>query len=360
MDQAHEPLVVPIKAHIAADAAVIHHPETGHQRHTAAQYQLVPAPLPQKGHSTGHAGRPGFPFTPKRRCGIEEVQLHKVKAPLFQNPMEHILQICLYLLVVDIQGVKPAPVAAAVPGLPVDPQKPIRVFPIDGRPGLADEWRKPKARPKPIPMAFLRKAPQALRKLGGIRFQPVPHRRFPAIVDLEEAALGQHLPVPLQILTDRSIADVLVTVIPAGIAGQPGGLPGPAAHGGEPGVKHLPFPALGKEQIKGVKPAAVVPDPGTVPADGQLFRGTVIGKNGVARRLIQRTDKAVGIALAEIAIGKAMALAFFSAVRHEMIIPIPVQAEVLPNGAGHLIHAPHTIPLSHFRTMGPGLIAIHE
>ena len=43
VEKPHIPHIVPVKPHIAADAAVIRHAEGGHNRHTAAQNQLVAA-----------------------------------------------------------------------------------------------------------------------------------------------------------------------------------------------------------------------------------------------------------------------------------------------------------------------------
>ena len=70
VEQPHIPHVVPIKAHIAADAAIIHHPERRHNGHTAAQNQLVTAPIAQQLHSPLHPGSTRFVRVAKRRCTV--------------------------------------------------------------------------------------------------------------------------------------------------------------------------------------------------------------------------------------------------------------------------------------------------
>ena len=101
-------------------------------------------------------------------------------------------------------------------------------------------------------------------------------------------------------------------------------------------------------------------DSGAVPADGQLPCLGIVAEDGVAGGFIQGADQAVGISFAEIAIGKAMALALFPAVGHKKVVPVAVQTIMLPDKPRHTVQAPELILLSQLRAVGPGLVAVHE
>ena len=185
MEQPHEPLVVPAEAHIAADAAIVHDPEAGHQRHAAAEDQLVPAPLPQQLHGPAHSGGPGLPLVSKGGHGIEEIQLHKIKMPRVKDPFKNPPEIVLHLGIVDIQRIEAAPIAAAVPALPIGFQQPVRVLPVDFRLCLAHEGGQPQPSQQAALMAPLYKGSEAIREFLRVRFHPVSHKGFPAVVNLE-------------------------------------------------------------------------------------------------------------------------------------------------------------------------------
>ena len=200
VEKPHIPHIVPVKPHIAADAAVIHHTERGHNRHAAAQNQLVAAQGAQPYHSALHPRGTGFVFVAKRRCTVQKVQLDKVKAPIIQHAVKDRLQVILHGGVVDIQRVKAAPVAAAAPRLPIHLQQPIRVFTVQGGLFLADKRRQPQACQKAVFVCGIGDGAQPLREFGGVGFQPIAHLRLPAVVDLKEISLPEQRLAALQVL----------------------------------------------------------------------------------------------------------------------------------------------------------------
>lgn len=65
--------------------------------------------------------------------------------------------------------------------------------------------------------------------------------------------------------------------------------------------------------------------PGAVPLQCQQGFATVVAEDGVARGLVQRCHQLELPALAEIAVGKAVALTVMMSVGHKMIIAVAVK-----------------------------------
>ena len=185
VDYLHPWLVVPVQAHITADPAVVHQAEGGHQRHAAAQNPLLAAALPQQLHGPEHPACPALPLIAEGSGGIEEVQLHQVEAPLVQHPVKHPLQIVRDAGDIDVQGIEAAPVSSGPPVLAVHFQQPVRVLPVDFRLCLAHKGGQPQPSQQAALMALLYKGGEAIREFLRVRFHPVSHKGFPAVVNLE-------------------------------------------------------------------------------------------------------------------------------------------------------------------------------
>ena len=110
VNQAHDGRIVPIKADITAYAAVVKHPEGGHERHAAAENELIAAHFAQQLHGARHPRGAALPVSAEGRGGIQKVELHKVIAPVVQHPVETEAQIIYDLRIVDIERVEAAPV----------------------------------------------------------------------------------------------------------------------------------------------------------------------------------------------------------------------------------------------------------
>ena len=100
--------------------------------------------------------------------------------------------------------------------------------------------------------------------------------------------------------------------------------------------------------------------PGAVPLQRQQGFAAVVAEDGVARLLVQRCHQLELPALAEIAVGKAVALPFLMPVRYKMIIAVAVKGIFLAQKAGDVVGAAQfSVPVK-FRAVGPCLVAVHE
>ena len=172
-----------------------------------------------------------------------------------------------------------------------------------------------------------------------IRFQPVAHLRLPAIVDLEQVSRAKQAAAAGQVLPDGILGDVLIAVVPTGIACQFLLGPGLDAHSLKPAVEHCRLAALSKKQVEQGKAAAGMLHPGAVPLQRQQGFAAVVAEDGVARLLVQRCHQPELLALAEIAVGKAMALPLLMSVRRKMIIAIAVKGVFFTQKAGDMVGA---------------------
>lgn len=166
-------------------------------------------------------------------------------------------------------------------------------------------------------MNFLHHAFQPVGEFLCICFQPVAHLRLPAIVDLEQVSRAKQAAAAGQILPDGILGDVLIAVVPTGIACQLLFSPGLDAHSLKPAVEHLGLAALGKKQVKEWETAAGMLHPGAVTLQRQQGFAAVVAEDGVARLLVQRCHQPELLALAEIAVGKAVALPLLMSVRRK-------------------------------------------
>ena len=178
-------------------------------------------------------------------------------------------------------------------------------------------------------MNFLHHAFQPVGEFLCICFQPVAHLRLPAIIDLEQVSRAKQAAAAGQVLPDSVLGDVLIAVVPTGIACQLLFSPGLDAHSLKPAVEHLGLAALGKKQVEQSKAAAGMLHPGAVPLQRQQGFAAVVAEDGVARGLVQRCHQPELCALAEIAVGKAVALTLLMSVRRKMIIAVAVKGVFL-------------------------------
>ena len=79
--------------------------------------------------------------------------------------------------------------------------------------------------------------------------------------------------------------------------------------------------------------------PGAVPLQRQQGFAAVVAEDGVARLLVQRCHQPELLALAEIAVGKAVALTVMMSVRRKMIIAVAVKGVFLAQKAGDVVGA---------------------
>ena len=79
--------------------------------------------------------------------------------------------------------------------------------------------------------------------------------------------------------------------------------------------------------------------PGAVPFQRQQGFAAVVAEDGVARLLVQRCHQPKLLALAEIAVGKAVALPFLMPVRYKVIIAVAVRGVFLAQKAVDVIGA---------------------
>ena len=215
MGHFHNERAVPVEPHIAPDAAVVHKPERRHERRAAADDEMLAAHLAQETHRAAHALCAALRREIDRRGGIEEIELHKIKAPVGEHAAEHVAQVLRGLRMVKIDRIEAAPVHAAVPRLAVYAQQPVLVPPEDLRILLADERREPEPRAKALFMDPVRRAAQSLREFLRVRRQPVAHGGLPAVVDLEYIALGENPGAAGEIGEDAFLVDILIAVVPA-------------------------------------------------------------------------------------------------------------------------------------------------
>lgn len=100
--------------------------------------------------------------------------------------------------------------------------------------------------------------------------------------------------------------------------------------------------------------------PGAITLQRQQGFAAVVAEDGVARGLVQRCHQPELPALAEIAVGKAVALAFLMSVRHKMIIAVAVKGVFLAQKARNMVStAQFAVPVQ-LRAVGPCLVAVHE
>ena len=199
------------------------------------------------------------------------------------------------------------------------------MLPEKGRVLFAHKGCKPEPGLKARGVDFLHHAFQPVGEFLCIRFQPVAHLRLPAIIDLEQVSRAKQAAAAGQVLPDGVLGDFLIAVVPAGIACQLLLCPGLDAHSLKPAVEHLGLAALGKKQVEQGKAAAGMLHPGAVPLQCQQGFATVVAEDGVARGLVQRCHQLELPALAEIAVGKAVALTVMMSVGHKMIIAVAVK-----------------------------------
>ena len=188
-------------------------------------------------------------------------------------------------------------------------------------------------------MNFLHHAFQPVGEFLCICFQPVAHLGLPAIVDLEQVSQTKQAATSGQVLPDGILGDVLIAVVPTGIACQLLFSPGLDAHSLKPAAEHLGLAALGKKQVKEWETAAGMLHPGAIPLQRQQGFAAVVPEDGVARGFVQRCHQLKLPALAEIAVGKAVALTVMMPVRYKVIIAVAVKGVFLAQKAGDMVGA---------------------
>ena len=100
--------------------------------------------------------------------------------------------------------------------------------------------------------------------------------------------------------------------------------------------------------------------PGAVALNAQLCGAAVIGKDRIARCLVQAGQKPVGFPAPEIAVGEAVAFSPFAAVGNKMIIAVTVKAVFFQKEFRDTLNTVLPGPFAQLRAGGPGLVAVHE
>lgn len=77
--------------------------------------------------------------------------------------------------------------------------------------------------------------------------------------------------------------------------------------------------------------------PGAVTLQRQQGFAAVVAEDGVARLLVQRCHQSELLTLAEIAVGKAVALTFLMPVRYKVIIAVAVKGIFFAQKAGDVV-----------------------
>ena len=234
------------------------------------------------------------------------------------------------------------------------------MLPEKGRVLFAHKGGKPEPSLKARGVDFLHHAFQPVGELLCIRFQPVAHLGLPAIVDLEQVSWAKQAAAAGQILPDGILGDVLIAVVPTGIARQLLFGPGLDAHSLKPAVEHFGFAALGKKEVEQSKAAAGMLHPGAVPLQRQQGFAAVVAEDGVARGLVQRCHQPELRSPAEIAVGKAVALPLLMPIRRKMIIAVAVKGIFFAQKAGNVVGAAQLAVPVQLRAVGPCLVAVHE
>ena len=209
-------------------------------------------------------------------------------------------------------------------------------------------------------MNFLHHAFQPVGEFLCICFQPVAHLRLPAVIDLKQVSRAKQAATSGQILPDGILGDVLIAVVPTGIACQLLFRPRAYAHSLKPAVEYFRLAALGKKQVKEWETAAGMLYPGAVTLQRQQGFAAVVAEDGVARLLVQRCHQPELCALAEIAVGKAVALAVMMPIRRKMIIAVAVKGIFFAQKAGDVVGAAELAVPVQLRAVGPCLVAVHE
>ena len=225
---------------------------------------------------------------------------------------------------------------------------------------FADERCQPQSCQKAAFMGCICQRAQPVGEFGRVRLQPVSYLALPSIVDLKEIPCAEKRFAAIEVFLDRGLVNILVAVIPAGIPGQPARGAGAAAQRRKPCVKYLVLGALGKKEGEHRKAAADMLYPGAVAFNAQLCGAAVIGKNRIARCLVQAGQKAVGLSAPEIAVGEAVALSPLAAVGNKMIIAVTVKAVFLQKKFRDTLNTVLPVPFAQLRAGGPGLVAVHE
>ena len=161
------------------------------------------------------------------------------------------------------------------------------MLPEKGRVLFAHKGCKPEPGLKSGGVNFLHHAFQPVGEFLHIRFQPVTHLGLPAIVDLEQVSRAKQTAAAGQVLPDGILGDVLIAVVPTGIACQLLFSPGLDAHGLKPAVEHFGLAACGKKEVEQSKAAAGILHPGAVPLQRQQGFAAVVPEDGVARGFVQ-------------------------------------------------------------------------
>jgi len=208
-----------------------------------------------------------------------------------------------------------------------------------GRVLFAHKGGKPEPSLKARGVDLLHHAFQPMGEFLCIRFQPVTHLRLPAVVDLKQVSRAKQAAASGQVLPDGILGDVLIAVVPAGIASQLLFSSRTDAHSPKPTVKHFGLAALGKKQVEQSNAAAGMLHPGAVPLQRQQGFAAVVPEDGVARGFVQRCHQPELLALAEIAVGKAVALTVMMPVRYKVIIAVAVKGVFLAQKAGDVVGA---------------------
>ena len=261
---------------------------------------------------------------------------------------------------VNVQRIKAAPVAAAAPGLTVHLQQPVRVIFAEQGFLFTDKRCQPQPGQKAAFVRCICQRAQTVGKFGRVRLQPVSYLALPPIVDLKEIPCAEKRFAAVEVFPNRGFVNILVAVIPAGIPGQPVRGAGAAAQRRKPCVKHLVLGALGKKEGERRKAAAGMLYPGAVALNAQLCGAAVIGKNRVARCLVQTGQKPAGLSAPEIAVGETVALPPLAAVGNKMIIAVTVKAVFFQKEFRDTLNAVLPVPFAQLRAGGPGLVAVHE
>ena len=151
---------------------------------------------------------------------------------------------------------------------------------------LSHIWRQPQTGKIAIFMNPVSLVLHAAWKFVLICFQPVPNIRLPAIINLEQIALFQNRIAAGKIILDCIRIDILIAVVPGGVAIQLCCCPAGNAKLLEPAVKHFLLAAGCLEKIQHMI-AAIHRDTADIPLHGQNLLVGIIDESCIARILIQ-------------------------------------------------------------------------
>ncbi len=132
--------------------------------------------------------------------------------------MEYLFQIVLNFRMIKVKPIKRRPVAAGLPRLSFMLQDPVGMFLEQVGLLFCRKWCQPytcfeSGRMDGVCLGF-----HSAGELPGIRIQPVSDIGFPAIINLKQVTRFKDRPASFQIILNCRFRDVLIPVVPAGIA----------------------------------------------------------------------------------------------------------------------------------------------